>query len=190
MNKNNLETLTNAELARLFFRELWQGYDSGGISCGRSMRSVLLEIYLDLVPIPDVPDMADFYGYDAFCKEAGKQKRRLRRQRREQELLLPFPKEDRISLLSASEVALLCLACLLRWYKDSHHLWEQDWSLEPQEKRMATICRILPLPKLEAKLDILELQRLMHMYARDFRNYRDADCTSFGSGWARLHSSR
>ena len=129
MNKNNLETLTNAELARLFFRTLWQGYDSGGISCGRSMRSALLEVYLDLVQIPNLPDMMDLYEDEEFCNEARKKSRRIKRAKRKQDPLLPFPKEDRVSLLNVSEVAMLCLACLLRWYKDNHHLWEDDYSL-------------------------------------------------------------
>ena len=59
----SLSELTNHELARLILRKLWQFQAAGGVSMGRSRRSVLLETALDLLPMPEMddPDLFDLH---------------------------------------------------------------------------------------------------------------------------------
>lgn len=47
---------------------LWQKYDHGGISVGRSLRCDLLDCYLDFTPLPRLRHGADGY-YDGLEKE-------------------------------------------------------------------------------------------------------------------------
>jgi len=46
--------LSNKDLARLLLRLLWQRYDVGGISMGRSPQSRLLEAVMGILPLPDI----------------------------------------------------------------------------------------------------------------------------------------
>ncbi|MFC1775591.1 hypothetical protein ACFLY0_01925 [Patescibacteria group bacterium] len=63
-----LECLSDEELARLLLRQLWQCYDSGGISIGRSPESQLLEAVMNIIPLPDLVDMDRFYSDDIMIE--------------------------------------------------------------------------------------------------------------------------
>lgn len=48
--------LSDSDLARLLARQLWQGYDSGGISLGRSLKATILEAAFQIWPLPEFDD--------------------------------------------------------------------------------------------------------------------------------------
>jgi hypothetical protein len=48
----DFEHVSDEDLARILMRFLWQQYDAGGVSMGRSLRSAMLEIVLWIIPFP------------------------------------------------------------------------------------------------------------------------------------------
>lgn len=58
----NLQLISNALLARLLVRQLWQVQDSAGESYGRSMASRLTEAITELMPLPP-------HDWDQFSRE-------------------------------------------------------------------------------------------------------------------------
>lgn len=55
-----LHDLSNPQIARVLMRQLWQGYDAGGISMGRSPEARLLEAAMKIVPLPFVVTLERF----------------------------------------------------------------------------------------------------------------------------------
>lgn len=127
MNRPTLQELATDVLVRLWFRMLWQRYDLGGISVGRSKRCDLLDCYLDFVPLPNLPDGCDTY-YEGLEEELFKRP------------VAPPPdivSQDRIATLAKEQVALLGLGALLALEEsvDSDTAWKNGYELERKRIR-------------------------------------------------------
>jgi len=126
-------------LVRLFFRRLWQGYDAGGISVGRSIQASLLEAYLGLNYYEKLPNVAlDLKG---FADEADSRNPIIERQ-------TLFGNLDNLSIVSSHDLSLLCIEALRVWYQIHHNeINTQGYVANPLEgKYVTSICNIMPIP--------------------------------------------
>ncbi|MBX4189219.1 hypothetical protein KW785_01325 [Candidatus Parcubacteria bacterium] len=64
----SLESLSDALLARLLLRQLWQSHDLGGTSYGRSLDNRMLEAAIELLPLPEWLD-ADRFSLQELLRE-------------------------------------------------------------------------------------------------------------------------
>jgi hypothetical protein len=140
MNTNtDISQLPNETLARLFFRRLWQGYDSGGVSVGRSLRSDLVEVYLAL----HVLEEDDNYplGLREFADEAGKRQPLISKQ-------ILFGDLSRLDIIPSHEIGLLCIEGLRVWYNlHADERTNDGYSANIWECRfIEAVCRIMPIP--------------------------------------------
>jgi hypothetical protein len=117
------EGLSDAQVARLIFRKLWQILDAGGLSMGRSMEAAILEVYTDFTPVPELPlDFKEPRELDLVLEAQ-------RRIARGVQLHLPVrcPASD-IRLLATEEFPIVAL-CELREYclfMKSEQRWPQS----------------------------------------------------------------
>jgi hypothetical protein len=139
MSTVDITSIPDHILVRLFMRKLWQAYDSGGHSVGRSLASFLLEGYLGLHECRDLPDIpVDLRG---LSDEA---------QRRQPVLYRHciFGNPCDLSVVSNYDISMLCLLALMKWYEI--HRDERcpagyvanGW----EERFLEGICTIVPLP--------------------------------------------
>lgn len=134
MNKPTVQELSTEVLVRLWFRLLWQRYDHGGISVGRSRRCDLLDCYLDFTPLPELPGSCDDY-YEGLEEEL------LARP------LAPPPaivRQSAFGTLSEADVARLGLGALLALEEsvDAETAWRNGYELE--RKRIRAILERFP----------------------------------------------
>ena len=137
--KTNISDIPNDILARLFFRRLWQGYDSGGFSVGRSLQSNLVEAYMSLNQYENLEELS--LGLRGFAQEADTRAPNICRQTLLGNL-------DNLSLISSYDLSLLCIDALRVWYqihKDEKH--SQGYVANTWEGKFVTsLCRIMPIP--------------------------------------------
>lgn len=138
---NEISNMPNDILARLFFRRLWQGYDSGGHSVGRSLQSSLLESYLALNEHEHLREFP--LGLRDFAQEADARASMIHKQTIMGNL-------DDLSMVSSHDVSLLCLEALRVWYHihaDEKHPQGYGYVANTWEGRFVTrVCRIIPIP--------------------------------------------
>ncbi|MGD1002966.1 MAG: hypothetical protein ABR884_00100 [Minisyncoccia bacterium] len=130
-----LSGLAHIGLARLTLSLLWGIQDAGGVSCGRSVRSTLLEAAMDLLPRPNI-DISEFTIFD-IQGEAGLPSRRRVGIFLEQQLPLP-----RLDLVSDQDLAMMILGSLRLWYEQDAKISEQPLSVE--QNILTTALRLLP----------------------------------------------
>lgn len=58
---NDLDDISKTELARIILRLVWQSFDRGGISMGRSPKSRILEAVMGIIPLPELDNLDDFH---------------------------------------------------------------------------------------------------------------------------------
>jgi hypothetical protein len=131
--------LSNDDLARLMLRRVWQIQDAGGVSMGRSLRNVLLECALHLMPVrarlnTDIFDELLLWEFlDKAAKRVPLPPRRMRR----------MPPLKRVSTRT---VAILVIKELHLWY-------EEDARQNPMEALILEtdlvrgVLPLLPLPE-------------------------------------------
>ena len=131
--------LPNEILARLFFRRLWQGYDSGGVSVGRSLRSDLVEAYTSLFPLEI--DAIFPFGLRDFANEAKKRKPLNHRQ-------IIFGDLSKLDLVSNTEIGLLCIEGFRVWYYNHKNERTSEGYVANlwKGKFIEVIWRIMPIP--------------------------------------------
>ncbi len=211
MKTLNLEKLPNWKLAHIFFQYLYSSYDSGGISVRRTLRSALLEDYLDLfncyLELKSYCDDTEesfptnLFGDLYSCYNEAKKRNKVEKEI-ESEPLLPFSCSE-ISVLDLKELAYLALAGLLRWHEEHRHLWdlelrkklekskpgilflEADYSVETNERLIKEVAKLLPLPVLEQGVDIKTLEVKIYRFLSEYRATKDARCV----GWNWLPQS-
>lgn len=149
----HITEISNDFLARLFFRRLWQSYDSGGISARRSLQSSLVEAHNALNQYDYLPDLP--FGLREFAEEADKRVTFKHRQ------TLLGSLED-LSIISRSDISLLCIEALRIWYqihKDEIH--SQGYVANRGEgKFVDSICKIIPIPifpHIKSDADIIKI---------------------------------
>ncbi len=144
MKTEELKTFDTSVLIRLWFRLLWQKYDLGGISVGRSLRCDLLDCFLDFSPLPQFQCGADEYSEGL-----------------EQEILIrPLVKPHSTLVLedighySKEQVALAGLGALLALEFSVHAdtAWTEGYELE--RKKIKTILDRFPYIEIPITLDI------------------------------------
>jgi hypothetical protein len=132
----SLSVLTNDELARLILRQLWQFHDAGGVSMGRSLRNVLLEAAIHMMPMPEMRN-PDASNIPELFEEAAKRKRIIPRR---------MKTAPRLKQISNRTLAILALHELRAWYqadaeKNPHMPLTFEW-------RVADLAvGLLPLPR-------------------------------------------
>ena len=142
---NELKALSIDILIRLWFRLLWQKYDLGGISVGRSMRCDLLDCFLDFMPTPELPGSLDEYS-DGLEEEILRRPTCKYRRR-------PMALEQ-IASCTKQEVALMGLGALLalEWSVDSDIAWRSGYELE--RKRIKQVLRRFAYIPISRRLDL------------------------------------
>ncbi len=115
------DSLSDAEVARLIFRKLYQMFDAGGISAGRSIVSSILEVYLDFARLPDFPLGLEPAGDDLIAQVHVRIERGI-------QLELPIMRDpNEIEFLTTPEFAIIAI-CELRKHAESLIVW-REWSL-------------------------------------------------------------
>lgn len=135
----NISDIPNDRLVRIFFRKLWQGYDAGGFSVGRSLQSNLVEAYTALNNYDDLENPPiDLRG---LSDEA-----RRRKPITSQQMILG--NLGNLSIISNHDISMLCIEALRVWYqihKDERN--SQGYVANTWEGRFVTsICTIMPIP--------------------------------------------
>ncbi len=137
----SISDIPNDRLVRIFFRKLWQGYDSGGFSVGRSLQSNLVEAYM-CIALNNYENLEnpplDLRGFaDEACRRAPIIY---------QQMILG--NLDNLSIVSNHDISLLCIEALRVWYQI--HEDEQNYQgyvANTWEGRFVTsICTIIPIP--------------------------------------------
>jgi hypothetical protein len=171
MNRHEeLKVLPIETLIRLWFRLLWQKFDLGGISVGRSLRCDLLDCYLDFTPIPKLSGESDEYS-DGLYEEI------LRRSiiRKKRQIITV----EQINVCSKEELALLGLGSLLKLeYSVSADIaWNEGYELE--RKKIKEVLKRFPIfyPSKEQEINqtcsiILKRKRDLE-YEDTLLNYSD-----------------
>ncbi len=151
MEKEKLSDFDINVLIRLWFRLLWQKYDHGGISVGRSLRCDLLDCYLDFTPLPDLQFSADEY-YEGLESEI------LRRSHiRPHSTLVP----EEICIYTNEQVALAGLGALLalEFSVDADTAWNEGYELE--RKRIKDVLAHFSYIEIPTNLNIQEIARAL-----------------------------
>jgi hypothetical protein len=131
--------LTDDDLARLMLRRVWQAQDVGGVSMGRSPRSVLLECALHLMPVNERLNVGTFDELSLW-EFLDKTTKRIPPPPRHMQRMPPLKR------VSTRTLTILVIKELLLWY-------EEDARQNPIEALAfeADLVRgmlpLLPLPK-------------------------------------------
>lgn len=135
----NISKLPNETIARLFFRRLWQGYDSGGVSVGRSLRSDLVEVYTSLHPHEEDDNFP--LGLREFADEAEKRSPLACKQ-------TIFGDWNKLNLIPSLDIGPLCIEGLRVWYNIHKDEETRDGYVANtwEGKFINTICQIMPIP--------------------------------------------
>ncbi len=149
--KNNLSDFDISVLIRLWFRLLWQKYDLGGISVGRSLRCDLLDCFLDFCPLPELQLGADEYS-------EGLEPEILRRPLVEPHSSL---KPEDICRYSKEQVALAGLGALLALEFSVHAdvAWRGGYELE--RKKIKAVLGHFSYIEIPTTLDIQEVSQAL-----------------------------
>lgn len=139
---NRISELSDDNLVRLFFKKLWQGYDSGGVSIGRSLRSSLVEVYLAICEDCEDEMVRNLQiGLREIAEEADRRASPKYRQ------MVLCSGED-ASILPSVLIALLCIEGLHNWY--NIHQGEENsegYIANPFEYRfISSVHKIMPIP--------------------------------------------
>jgi hypothetical protein len=146
MNRHDLlKTLSIEELIRLWFRLLWQKFDLGGISVGRSMRCNMLDCYLDFVSFPKLAGSLDNYNEGLWEEILSRPV--VRKKRRTMTLY-------EINICSSEDLALLGLGTLLKleYSVSADTAWKEGYELE--RKKIREVLKRFPIIYPSKKLDI------------------------------------
>lgn len=137
--KTNISQIPNEVLARLFFRRLWQGYDSGGFSVGRSIQSSLVEAYIALNQYDNLPE------FPLDLRELANEAKRRSDLIYKQSVIGNL---ENLSLISDSDISLLCIEALRVWYQiHSNEKHPQGYTANAWEGVFVdSICKIMPIP--------------------------------------------
>ncbi len=132
---DELKDLSIDALVRLWFRKLWQHFDHGGISVGRSLRCDLLDCYLDHTPLPNLQGDADQYG-EGLWEEILRRPIQTRGRK--------YVRSSDIQKCSSEVIALLGLGCLstLEWSVSARTAWMNGYELE--RKRIREVLKRFP----------------------------------------------
>lgn len=159
MDKAVAANLDNAVLAHLLLRIVWQGYDAGGISAGRSLRAFLLESAIEFLPEAKY----DFGPGDYPVAEAEAENRLANGWPPVQMML--FPGRGRIDRLMDGQFAQVLLAEIQRWYRsqrDEPVFYRRDVQLValaqrllPHNLRLAKYSRATVIDETKERLWVL-----------------------------------
>jgi hypothetical protein len=137
----DLESLSDYVLARLLIRKLWQMYDNGGVSMGRSLRASLLESILPLLPelTDEESGLSEKVGVWELYRE-GERRRKINKKVEKQKFTQPLLF---VSLPYISNATLFCLVidAILDWYKADEK--KSDFPLVHQKDIVEMILYIL-----------------------------------------------
>lgn len=169
MEKALLYALDDAVLARLLLRIVWQGYDAGGISSGRSLRAFLLEAALEYLPEAKY----DFGPMD--YRPAIEEGEERIRHRRPVQLIL-YPGRGRITKLFDCQFVQVLLCEIQRWHREQRRelvFYRQDaciicmaQRLLPHNLRLAKYSRQAVLEEAKVRAWILR-QRALERWDRE-----------------------
>lgn len=157
-------SFTDSEIARLMFRNLYQMFDRGGISAGRSKESATLEVYLDFTELPDLSSGLEPWD-EGLVNEA---RIRIARGVQRQFPIMRSPSE--IELLTTQEFAMIAICELAKL--GERKFVEEEWSRTWFE--MTSLgSQLLGLPEHYPTFDIQEF--LQHAGWRKFDLYAQFD---------------
>ncbi len=168
MNRHKISVISDDVLARIFFKRLWQSYDSGGFSVGRSIQSNLLESYLHLNQYDNLPEFP--LGLREFAEEADRRCSFIYRQ-------TVFGDLENLSTISNHDISLLCIDALRTWYHTYKDVkTPQGYLANTWESRFVdSVYKIMPIPnfvKFESNEDFVKIwkeadDRIRILYAND-----------------------
>jgi hypothetical protein len=135
----SISEVSDEVLARLFFRRLWQGYDSGGFSVGRSLQSNLVEAYMSLSCLYSINEFE--LDLKDFAQEAEHREPVSCRQ-------MILGNLDNLSVISSSDIPLLCIEALCVWYKihDNERCGQGYIANSWEHRFIVSVCKIMPIP--------------------------------------------
>lgn len=147
MKKHNLKRFSLKVLIRLWFRRLWQKYDSGGHSGGRSLRCHMLDCFLDFTSFPKLTYPLDEYSEGLEIEILSRPICLTRRM---------FLKIEDIEHCTKQGFALLGLGTLLALEYSVHKdtAWKEGYELE--RKKIRDILRRFPVIFPHRSCDIQE----------------------------------
>lgn len=149
--KNNLIDFDINVLIRLWFRLLWQKYDLGGISVGRSLRCDLLDCFLDFSVLPELQLGADEYSEGLESEILGRP------------LVEPSSslKPEDVCRYSKEQVALAGLGALLALEFSVHAdiAWKNGYELE--RKKIKAVLEHFSYIEIPTTLDIQKVSQTL-----------------------------
>jgi hypothetical protein len=131
----SLSELGNDEVARLILRKLWQLQDAGGVSMGRSPRSVFLESAINILPMP--VRNCDAFGTQELLEEVKK---------RRASIPPKLGSVRYVRRIGKRTLAILLLQELLAWYREDAKKDPQQ-ALTVETRMTETVLRLMPLPR-------------------------------------------
>lgn len=162
-HKKELKKMGIKILTRLWFRLLWQKFDLGGISVGRSIRCEMLDCFLDFTPIPELERPLDEYTDglqdEIFNRPVCKKRRR-------------FITLEEIKVCTQDELPLIGLGALLalEWSVHKDVAWNEGYEIE--RKKIREVLRRFPCICISRKSNIKEVCEAVRTRRSDFE-YQD-----------------